>query len=42
MQVLTILNISDSEYKVTVVFFQAMVITTGAIMFFIFKYMTKY
>lgn len=39
---LTILNISDTHYKVILTYFNCTVTITGLTLFFVFKYMTKY
>lgn len=42
LQMLTILNISNTQYKVILTYFNCTVTITGLTLFFVFKYMTKY
>ena len=42
LNVLTFLNVSDTPWKVVVVYFNCMIVVTGLTLLFIFRYMTKY
>ena len=42
LQLLTILNISDTPFKVILTYFNCTIIITGLTIYFVIKYMTKY
>jgi hypothetical protein len=42
MQLITILNVSGTQFKVIVIYFACIMIVTGLLIKMIFKYMMKY
>ena len=42
MQLITILNVSDTQFKVIIIYFACIMIVTGLLIRMIFKYMMKY